>query len=162
MTKFLPLLVAIISAAVALFGYFYNKQMEREFEVRQTQQEIYTRLIINVAAKNNYFEEIRRDPRIPDRVTTANVEEFQSLIREEYPELQELINEAQEIMALLSVYGTDEAISAVARFYRSGVAAMQPNSSTVPDMGELILDLRRSLFEDTGISADDINLILSE
>ncbi len=162
MTKYLPLLVAVISAAVALFGYFYNKQMEREFDVRLTQQEIYTRLIINIAAKKNYFEEIRRDPRVVDRATTANVEGLQSLIREEHPELQALIDEAQEIMALLSVYGSDEAISAVTRFYRNGVASMQPNSSVVPDMGELILDLRRSLFEDTGITADDINLILSE
>lgn len=49
---------------------------------------------------------------MPKCVTIENVGEDMKLIANSYPELQASFNEAREIMALLSVYGTNEAIEA--------------------------------------------------
>ena len=75
--------------------------------------------------------------------------------------MQAAINEAIEINALLSVYGTDEAIEVSVRYYQKGLSSMQPGSTEVPDAGQFILELRRSLFEDTRVKAEDISLLLS-
>ena len=162
MTKYIPLVVAVISAVVILFGYVYEKDKEREFQVRRTQQEIYTRLITNLTTKLKHIDRLELDPRMPKRVTSENVGEVQKLIANSYPELQASINEAREIMALLSVYGTDKAIEASARFYQKSLSSMQPGSAEAPDPGQLILELRRSLFKDTRVKAEDINLLLSD
>jgi hypothetical protein len=44
----MPLIAALISAFVILVGYFYERFKQREFEIFQTQQVIYTRLIDNL------------------------------------------------------------------------------------------------------------------
>jgi len=44
--KFVPLIVAVISAAALLFGYMYEKDKEKEAEIRKTRQDIYSRLEI--------------------------------------------------------------------------------------------------------------------
>ena len=48
----LPILAAIISAIALLGGYAYQKQLERDAEIRKTRQDIYSRLISNITDRN--------------------------------------------------------------------------------------------------------------
>lgn len=162
MAKFVPLIAAIVTGAVLLFGYIYESEKKREFEITQKQQEIYTRLIENLITKDEYFDQLRDDPQFAERVTSENVAQFYAIIDEDYPDLKAAMDETREIMALLALYGTDEAIEAVANYYESGIASMEPESRVAPNAGQLIADLRRSLFPGTQVEAYNINLIMSD
>lgn len=157
----IPIIVAVISASVVLYGYIWEKEKERDFQIKQTQQEIYTRLIKNLTNKLKYIDRLRRDKRIPSRVTSDNLEEVQKLIADNSPDLEKYFSEAREIMALLSIYGTDDAIKSVVDFYSALAESMQPDSKRRPNPGQLILNLRRTLFPDTTVMPEDINLIIS-
>lgn len=163
MRRYAPLVAAVLSAAVILFGYVYEKDKEREFQIRRTQQEIYTRLITNLIIKQDHLDRLKKtEPRMPHHVTRENIGEVQKLIANSYPELQALIYESREIMALLSVYGTDKAIEASVRFYLKGISSMEPGATERPNPGQFILELRRSLFKDTRVKAEDINIIIGD
>jgi len=162
MAKYVPLFAAVLSAVVLLFGYVYDKRKQREFEVTKQRQEVYERLIRNATSKLQESRRLLADSRMPKRVTEQNQSQVQALIKSSYPKLQALMDETPGIMAFLAVYGTDQAIKAVARFYREGLESIKPGSSVTPDVGKLMLDLRRSLFADTKVTAKDINLILSD
>jgi hypothetical protein len=155
------LIAAIISALVILFGYVDERNRQREFQISQTRQEIYTRLITNLTKMHVLLGKVKNDPRIP-KPTTENLSQWYELIAQNYPDLNKSMDEAVEIMALLSVYGSDEAIEASARYYEKSIASLQPGSSEAPDAGQLVLELRRSLFPDTQVSAKDIDLITSK
>ena len=162
MSKYVPLLAAIVTAFVVLFGYIYDRDKEREFEINRTRQDIHTRLVSNLMRKFDQLEKLHGDKRMPAQVSSENASAVLELVATEYPELDSLFNEAREIMALLAIYGTDEAIEAVAEFYERGAESLQPGATARPDVGVLILELRRSLFSQTAITSQQINLILSK
>ena len=162
MAKYVPLFAAIVSALVVLFGYVYERDKEREFEINRTRQEIYTRLVTNLMHKRDQVEKYHLNKKMPAEVSIENLPAVLELVATEYPELDSLFNEAREIMALLAIYGTDEAIEAVAEFYEKGVRSLQPGATVRPDVGILILELRRSLFSQTAVTGQQINLILSK
>jgi hypothetical protein len=162
MSTFVPLIVAVISATTLLFGYIYQKHKERQFEINRTRQEIYTRLVRNLSEKLELFERLQDDPDMPEKATAENVEEVMKLIAKKYPELDKNFNEGREIMSLMALYATDDAIQACAQFYRESYASMQPGSEVRPDKNELILRLRKSIFPKTKVASEDIKFITSK
>jgi len=123
--EFIPILAARISAMALLAGYAYVKHAERVFEIQKKRQEIYRRLITNLTRKIDLFEQLRTDRRILQRVDQNNVEGVQALIKREYPALDQAMNEAREITALMAVYGTGDAIRACEQFNEASLASLK-------------------------------------
>ena len=55
----LPVFTALISAIALLFGYGYQRKLERDNELNKVRQEIYSHLITNITEANT-IEEIGR------------------------------------------------------------------------------------------------------
>ena len=86
------LLVAVISAAVALFGYFYEKRKERESVLATTRREIYQRLIKNLYQRET-MNLLLNDPDIP---STQKPEILYPYLAKNHPEPLPMINESEE------------------------------------------------------------------
>ncbi len=92
------LLVAVISAAVALFGYFYQKRQEREFTLATTRREIYQKLVQNLYRGVSLLPAALKDPKV---AAAPSVEEKYTLIRDLHPPAWKNIMENLEVNALL-------------------------------------------------------------
>lgn len=152
----LPLLAAVISAVALLAGYSYQKRLERGEEVRKTRQEIYSRLIGNLTERNTILGGLL--DRSPE-YAKARPEERSEVERKLWaagqltdPTLSKNEGERTEIVASLCLYGTDEAIHAYAKYAR---ANMEGKGG---DLGELVTDLRHSIYKETRIAADEADL----
>lgn len=162
MTAFIPVIVAVISAAAILLGYAYQKRKQREFEIHKTRQEIYTRLIKNLTTKLDLFERVRKDPEMPERVTFDNLDGAMQIIEHRYPELDQAFKESREIMALMALYATDDALKASVEFYRQSYASLNGDSNLGADKGQFIQAMRRSLFPNTTVTSEEINLLMAK
>jgi hypothetical protein len=119
------LIAAIISALVVIFGYVSERNRQREFQISQTRQEIYTRLITNLTKMHLLLGKAKNDPKMP-KPTNENLYQWYELIAQNYPDLNKSMDEGVEIMALLSVYGSDEAIEASARYCQKSIMLCNP------------------------------------
>lgn len=156
MTDFLPLIIAFITAITALFGYIYEKRKEREFQLRETRKDIHKQLIANFMEMQVLYGKANKDPDLPP-FDSSNPNEHFSYIEVNHPKLWENIFKGKEIGALMSVYGTDESIKAVAEFWKQSIKFGQDNSSNLPpNFQAMILHLRQSLFPETTVTQDDI------
>ena len=137
------LIVAIISAAVALYGYFYSKKKEREFALAKTRQEIYRQLINNLSERMKLMNELGQDSNIAN---LQSIQELYAYIFKNNPELSKNITEAFKINTLLCIYGTDDSVKAAAKFQRESAEFVQKLRQTPSDLPELVLTLRRNVF----------------
>lgn len=160
MADYLPLIIALISAVTVVFGYAYEKRKEREFELAKTRKEINKQLIDNLIGQFGMFEKIKSDPNLPS--LTGNIEKFYEFIAENYSELNQSMNETQKIQTMMSVYGTDDAIKAAADYRRQCIEFAQGVSAKQPDVANLILRLRQSLFQDTKVTSEEIRMLMSK
>ena len=136
MDNLVPVLAAIISATALLLGYAYQKGKEADAEVLKKRQEIYSRLITNITTRNSLQGRVENLPAF----AAASPAERGDLYWKD-PALIQNRDERTEIVALLCLYGTDEAIHAYADYSAKIVG---PNAK-IDDAGELIVALRRSL-----------------
>lgn len=164
-----PVLTAVISALALLIGYSYQKGKEADAEILKKRQEIYSKLISNITDRNSLLghvldskeysqasENEREALRHNDlNAANANREQMNDLFAKD-PALIENRNRRTEIVALMCLYGTDEAIKAYTDF---SAKAISPNAQ-VEDVGELIVALRKSLSNrhETSITAREANL----
>jgi hypothetical protein len=132
-TTYAPLFITLITASVFLFGYIYEGYKQRSFEIFRTQQEIYTALIQNVMKQEEILADLLAKPG-PG-----------SALGQGHPNLEKLRAEERELLARLSVYGSDECIKVYLK-HRS-----DSNSR------ELIFALRQNLFPSTQVSERDID-----
>ena len=138
LTHYAPLLIALITASVFMFGYIYEGYKQRSFEIFRTQQEIYTGLIQNFMKQEAIVADISAEPALDDK----------SALGQGRLKLEKLWAEERGLLARLSVYGSDECIEAYLKHRKDS------NSR------ELIFALRQNLFPSTRISERDIeNLI---
>ena len=169
MNNLVPVLTAIISAVAVLWGYSYQKGKEADAEILKKRQEIYSNLITNITTRNSLLGYVvdsrayakasneehealrRKDP----GSAKAHHDEMDALF-DTNPALKENRNKRTEIVALLCLYGTDEAIKAYAGF---SAKAISPNAQ-INDVGELIVALRRSLSakHETSVTPREANL----
>ena len=166
------LLVAVISGAVALFGYFYQKQQEREFSLATTRREIYQRLVKNLYAGMTLIPASFKDPKV---AAAPTMEEKYALIRDLHPHTWKNIMENLEINALLCIYGTDPAVQKAAQVRLQGALFAQeiikptpdPAKLVPPDLAGLVLTLRKSVYgasrelERTDVTRQEIGQILT-
>lgn len=157
--EYIPLIVALISAFMVVVGYALQKKKDREFEMDKTRKEIYIRLIKNLVEKLELFNRIKKNENI-QRATIEDVDSFQNLIENKYPELDRNFKEFREIMTLMGIYASDEAINACVAFLRDAGLSLQRDSTVRPDSGELILKRRKSLLPRTKVNSQDINFIM--
>jgi hypothetical protein len=149
MKTWLPMLTAIISAVALLAGYAYQKNLEKDAELRNSRQEIYSHLITNITNRNALLGRVKSLERLK-----ANPEELlQSRLQLE-SDLANNERERTEVIASLCLYATDEAIDAYAKYARSNIDGNGGN------LGELILALRRSIYKTSHITADEANLTI--
>jgi hypothetical protein len=154
MDNLVPVLAAIISAVALLWGYAYQKGKEADAEILKKQQEIYSNLITNITTRNSIMGHILDSPayiaasekerkalRDADPAAAAAIDEEMGDMFNKDPASIENRNQRTEIVALLCLYGTDEAIKAYSDF---SAKAIGPNTQ-IDDVGELIVALRRSL-----------------
>lgn len=157
MSEFISIIVAGISVVAILVGYFLQKWREREFEIRQKRQEIYTCFIQNLVKSIELLETIMlNDPDLLKSMTAQDKDHVLKKIAEDYPNLDDLLIEAREIKALLALYGSDDAIKACSYYYKQGSAIWQPGSQTRADKDKMLLQLRRTLFPRTKVTSEDI------
>jgi hypothetical protein len=148
-----PILAALISAIALLAGYAYQKNLEQAEEIRKTRQQIYSHLISNITERNALLGRLEQSPEL----LKANSEERSQLETQLQLKDSELSkNEATrtEVIASLCLYGTDDAIDAYAKYAKANVERKGG------DLGELILALRRSIYETSHITADEANLTI--
>lgn len=69
--------------------------------------------------------------------------------------------ERMEIQSLLSVYGDDVAIQALAKFWKSSIAFVQEPGHPPPDLAAMILRLQKSLFRDSIVTKEDIQHLIN-
>ena len=162
MNGLIPLIIAIISIISILIGYILERRKQREFEINKIRKELYVRLIKNLTEKLELFEKIKRKESFPERITRDDVGALYTLIDEKYPGLNENFKQFREITTLMSLYATDEAIKACVEFAQESISSLEKDSVVRPDIGKLILSLRKTLFPKTGITPKDINLIMSK
>ena len=153
---------AILSALVILIGYVYEKRKERQFELDKTRQNIYTRLIINISEQIELFELMREDEDMPKKITKENLNEVMAIIKERYPKLNEKFNIGREIMSLMAIYADDAAVLACAEFYKKSLSSMQPGSHDHPDISKLMEGLRKTIYRNSKITNEDIQIIISK
>jgi hypothetical protein len=156
--KFVPLATAIISAAALLGGYTYQKNKEKEAEIRKTRQEIYSRLITNITKRAEFLDRIEM---LPEWKKARSYEE-QYLVAIKDPELSKNISDQKEIAAFLCLYGTDDAIKAYVNYLEEGFALTSARHPAAegPELGTLILALRKSIYEETSITSGESNLAI--
>ena len=161
MNEYLPLIIALISATTVLVGYIYEKRKEREFQLRETRKEIHKELIANIIKKFALTEKLRTDLNAP-QFTPQTIQEYYAFIESNHSELWKNIEDGVEIQALMSIYGTDEAIKATANFWHESIDVAQGVSNTPANLPAMILKLRHSLFSDTSVTEDDIKFMISK
>ncbi len=157
-----PIIIAIISVVGILVGYMLERRKQREFEINKIRKELYVRLIKNLIEVLELFEKMKRKESLPEQITRGNVDDIYALIVKKYPELSENFKQFREIMTLMSVYATDKAIKACVEFAQESISILEKDLGVQPNIGKLILSLRRTLFPKTGITPKDINLIMSK
>lgn len=164
------LLVAVISAAVALYGYFYEKRKERESVLAATRREIYQRLINNLYQRQT-LGLLNSDPNVP---SIQKPEVLYPYLAKHHPDLWNNVMEALEINALLCIYGTDEAVKKASLFslqsanYFTNIANNIPTEqSDLPDLPGLVLTLRQSVYgnshesKQTMVTTEEIGQLLT-
>lgn len=158
------LTVAVISAAVALYGYFHGKKKEREFSLAKTRQEIYQKLINNLYERVRLLNVLQHDPNVAN---LQSIEALYEYIFDTNPELAENITEMLKINTLLCIYGTDEAIKAASRYQLESAEVAQGLRQTPPDLSELVLTLRKNVFsgfsdmKHTRVSKEEITQLMT-
>ena len=145
-------MAAIISATALLAGYMYQKHEERVAEIRKTQQEIYSRLVTNITDRSTIFDHFEKS----SAWQSANYEKKYSMFAEDAKGVKNLV-EMKEISTFLSLYGTDDAIRAYVSFIEEG---LNNENRGVADLGKLIVGLRKSIYPETKITANEANLII--
>lgn len=154
MDHLVPVFAAIIGAIALLLGYAYQKGKEGDAEVLKQRQEIYARLITNITTRNSVLGHIEQSPAYIEASTAER-----SAIYSKDPDFIQNRAERTQIVALLCLYGTDDAIKAYAEY---SAKAIGPNQQ-IDDVGELIVALRRSLLDNrerrrTTVTAREANL----
>lgn len=159
MKDVIPVLAALISALALLTGYAYQKTLEREAQIREIRQGIYSRLISNITRRNA----------ITGRLLNASPEYVQAKTAEERCRVEEELSatawlgnreltknagERTEIIASLCLYGTDEAIDAYVQYSHASAEQKRWN------LGELIKQLRHSIYDKTHLDPNDANLAI--
>ena len=158
------LLVAIISVAGTVYGYFYEKRKEREFSLASTRREIYQRLVKNLYERVALMKSLYQDP---EAASMQTVEQLYGLIANKHPDLWKNFTDALEINAMLCIYGTDPAVKMAALVQRQGAELMQGISKARPDFPALVLTLRKSVYgksrdmQNTMVTTDEINQLLT-
>lgn len=137
------LIVAIISAAATVYGYFYSKQRDREFTLETTRREIYQKLITNLYQRTTLI----RDAYLKEpQIFALPVEQLYAAIAARHPALSKNITAGLEINALLCIYGTDPAVKKAAAYSLEGAKFAQHLTTTPPDFPSLVLTLRQSIY----------------
>ena len=137
------LIVAIITVAATVYGYFYSKQRDREFALETIRREIYQKLITNLYQRTTLIRQVYvEDPEI----FALPVEQLYAVIAEKHPALSKNITAGLEINALLCIYGTDPAVKKAAAYSLEGAKFAQHITTTPPDFPSLVLTLRQSIY----------------
>jgi hypothetical protein len=147
-----PLLTAIISATALLISYVYLKQKEQGAETRKTRQDVYSRLISNITKRNELLGHLQLSP---EWKKTQNHHEQDQLVLNDL-ELSRNEGNRTEVVALLCLYGTDDAVEAYARWARENINADEQGGN----LGALVLALRKSIYPGTLTTADQANLAI--
>lgn len=136
MDHLVPVLAAILGAVALFLGYADQKRKEADAEVLSKQQEIYSRLITNIATRNSLMGSLEESPAYVEASATERI-----ALYSKDPNLIQNRKERTDLVALLCFYGSDEAIEAYTEY---SAKAIGPNQR-IDDLGELIVSLRRSL-----------------
>jgi len=148
-----PLVTAIISATALLGGYMYQKHMEKNAEIRTTRQDIYSRLIANITKRNEILGRVEMTPEW--KKAKKNPQE-QHQLELKNTELSENEGDRTEIVSLLCLYGTDDAVKAYFNYAKENLDPKGQGG----DLGKLILALRRSIYPKTHTTAKEANLAI--
>ncbi len=150
--KLVPLAAAIISAAALIGCYMYQKHQEREAEINRMRQGVYSRLVTNITDRNEIWKRI---PRVSAGKRERNTKELQNLFASDAKGAK---NEAdmKEIGASLILYGTDDAIRAYASYLEKANSGHGSND----DVGQLIVDLRKTIYPRTKATVNDANKVI--
>ncbi|HXX18639.1 MAG TPA: hypothetical protein VEJ46_04495 [Candidatus Acidoferrum sp.] len=157
----LPILTAVISAIALIGGYVYQKDQDRKAEIRKTRQEIYSRLISNITQRNEILGRLLEQ--FPEYVKVKDKPDERRRVEQELsaagrltsPELSKNEGQRTEVVAALCLYGPDEAIDAYAKYATANMGRREGG-----DVGQLILDLRRSIDRKTHITAEQADLAI--
>jgi len=154
MKNFITLATAIISAVALLCGYGYQKHMEREAEIRKTRQDIYSRLVASITKANEITGRLEQTPEWKE---AKNAQERNQLAAKN-PELSKNWHNRTEIISLLCLYGTDDAIGAYLNWTKEDLDPKGKGG----DLGELVVALRKAIYPKTHTKAGEADAIIWE
>ncbi len=156
--QYFPLLTAAISAIALLAGYSFQKRKERQFELLKTRQDIYSRLIKNLTLRRQLSTVASADADWPKELRKEDLDSINKLIDERYPDLRRNLIEGHELFSLLCIYGSDAAVKATAQFADRHRLVGEGKVADV-EIEVYLHALRLSLFPDTSVTPNDIELI---
>jgi len=151
--KLIPVIAAVISATALLGGYMYQKNQEREAEIRKMRQEIYSDLINNITGRDAIIKRLQMSSASQKPLDIYQL--YNAFISD--AEGAKNSTDQKKIGAFLTLYGTDDAIRAYASYLEEG---MEEHGSKGADLGKLIVGLRKSVYQETKTTTDDANLII--
>ena len=158
MEYIIAVLVAVIRALATICGYIWEKNRERESDLRKT------RLGIHKDVINDLYTLFELEARIlsnPEAPSIKAGEEWDMYVSQNHEVISKIMRNLNQSLTMLSVYGTDKAISAVAKF-RNDAKALFSNKTTMnPDLAQMILELRMTLFPDTEIRREQVAYLLN-
>ena len=169
-----PIVVACIAvlgvmftAGVTLFGYHFQKEKERAFELEKTQTEVYQRLTANIVQKHYLLVEAGKKEALSKPPTNGSDSRLRIMEHiDRYPELARNIREYNEITFSLSIYAPDRAVKAYAELSREmkdivkDIVGKKPTNTL--HLAKLTFELRRTVLPSTKVTEQDIKDILED
>lgn len=157
------LIVAGLTAATALYGYISERRKERELELAKIRHQIYEDFVANYFEGKLIVSAISADPNCPK----GNVAAFYAFAFTNHPKFAAYIEKGLKTNTLLSIYAADEAVKAAASFMLHSAQCAQGLRVDPPDVGALVLELRRHLFappssiKKTAVTSQEINQLMT-
>lgn len=160
---YITLLVAVISALSALYGYIYVKHKDREFELAKIRRDIYEKFISLYFQNQRIFAPLLADPNAPKQ----SIAELYAYAYTHHPEFTAHMSDYLKVNTLLCVYGPDDAVKAAALFSREAALLAQGLSQASPDIAALVLSLRKNIYtkqsnlRNTTVTRDEIAQLMT-
>lgn len=158
MEYIIAVLVAVIGAFVTIGGYIWEKNKERESDLRKTRLEIHKDVIDNLYALLELESKILSNPGAPNIKAGKEWDEY---VSKNHDIISKVLHNLNQSLTMLSVYGTDKAISAVAKFRNDAKALFSNKTTANPDLAQMVLELRMTLFPETEIRREQVAYLLN-
>lgn len=160
----ITILLAVITAIASLYMFYLEKEKEREADLAKTRKDIYQKFIVSLNKLDTNAPPYETDSNVTSLLN--NPQQLYQYIRETYPDHWKNIAEYRENVALLSMYGTNEAVKKASLFTYQRAMLINNKEPIKYTLGDLVLTLRQNIYansdgKETKVTSEEINQLLT-